>query len=235
MNVLLLGVIASFLHSPGIARNHDPGAARLVKGDIPRFWRVFDGAPVKDAKERFQAEDVDAGTTSDNGLLIGVEMNAGDDQTPMDELGDWERAVIERVSNLPYIVAHELIHLQQHRDTLGRTLLKEALREGMADFVGEKISGGIVNPLQHRYGDAHEAALWEEIQEEMEGTDFGHWLFRGDKSRDRPADLGYYIGYEICKAYYMNASGKTAAIRTMLGTTDADSLLKANGYSPEKK
>lgn len=52
-----------------------------------------------------------AGTVSSNGLLIGVEMNARNESTPMDEL-TWERAVIGQIANLPHIVAHELIHIQ---------------------------------------------------------------------------------------------------------------------------
>ena len=176
-----------------------------------------------------------AGTTSDNGLLIGVEMNARDDDTPVDELGDWGRAVTQRLANLPYIVAHELIHIQQMQETEPRTLLKQALREGTADFVGEKISGGIINALQHEYGNAHERALWEEFQKEMSGTDVSRWLFQGDQSKDRPADLGYYIGYKICEAYYNRAADKSEAIRRIIRRTDAEAFLKESGYQVSQR
>jgi uncharacterized protein YjaZ len=159
-------------------------------------------------------------------------MNARDDHTPVDELGAWEKAVTKNIDNLPHIVAHELVHIQQRRDTLARTLLKEALREGIADWAGGLISGGIINTVQHEYGDAHERALWEEFRKEMNGTDFSHWLFQGDNSTDRPADLGYYIGYKICDAYYRRADNKKEALRRILEMTDAETFLRESRYEP---
>jgi len=51
-----------------------------------------------------------AGTTGGgNGLIIGVEMNARDQSTPVDELDSWERAVIGQIEHLPHIVAHECL------------------------------------------------------------------------------------------------------------------------------
>ena len=41
---------------------------------------------------------------------------------------------------------------------------------------------------------------------------FDNWLYNGEESKKRPADLGYYIGYEICKAYYENSKDKPKAL-----------------------
>jgi hypothetical protein len=171
-----------------------------------------------------------AGTVSSNGLLIGVEMNARSDDTPVDELNAWERAVTGRIATLPNIVAHELIHIQQPPEREKPTLLEQSLQEGGADFMGEMISGGIINSVQRAYGDAHEKALWEEFQPAMRGTDIGQWLFQGDRSKDRPADLGYYIGYKICQAFYGRAGDKREAVRRILNITDAEAFLKESGY-----
>ena len=100
-----------------------------------------------------------AGTVGPAGLLIGVEMNARSETTPIDELTDWERAVTGRIANLPHIVAHELIHIQQPRDSGKSTLLEQALSEGGADFIGEMISGGVINRVQRSYGDASDSTL----------------------------------------------------------------------------
>src|SRR5258706_5686208 len=132
-------------------------------------------------------------------------MNGRNDTTPVDELGDWERAVIGQVSHLPNIVAHELIHFQQSPQGIAPTLLDQALREGGADFIGELISGGTINRVQRAYGDAHEQDLWAEFRPAMNGKDVSRWLFQGDRSKDRPADLGYYIGFKICESYYHRA------------------------------
>jgi Predicted Zn-dependent protease (DUF2268) len=173
-----------------------------------------------------------AGTTSSAGLLIGIEMNGRDDSTPIDELTNWERAVTGRVADLPHIVAHELAHIQQsNAGTDGRTLLHYALREGGADFIAELASGAHTNRVQHTYGNAHEQALWEEFRKDMPGTDLSRWLFQGDRSTDRPADLGYYIGYKICQAFYRRAADKAEAVRQILRMADAETFLRESAYS----
>lgn len=172
-----------------------------------------------------------AGTTSPNGLLIGVEMNARDPGTPVDELSNWERAVTGQIATLQHIVAHELVHVQQVSGNASQTLLAQALREGSADFIGELISGGTINRLQRTYGDAHERNLWEEFSTGMHGTDTSRWLFQGDRSIDRPADLGYYIGYKICETFYRGATNKPDAVRQILQVTDADAFLRRSNYS----
>jgi len=171
-----------------------------------------------------------AGTVSASGLLIGLEMNARTDGTPLEELTAWERSVTGQIPVLPNIVAHELIHIQQPPGKGNPTLLEASLNEGGADFAGELISGGIINKVQRAYGDAHQQALWTEFRKDMPGTDLSHWLFQGDRSKDRPADLGYYIGYRICAAFYVRASDKREAVRRILHITDAEAFLKESGY-----
>jgi hypothetical protein len=170
------------------------------------------------------------GTTAPAGLLIGAEMYARSDDTPLDELSAWERSVITSHEALPHIVAHELIHYQQPAPQSARTLLAGALREGAADFVGELISGGLINTAQHAYGDAHEAELWAEFREAMHGTDVSRWMYQGDRAGDRPADLGYYMGYRIARAYYERAADKRAALREILRHEDPVRFLSESGY-----
>jgi hypothetical protein len=176
------------------------------------------------------------GTTSSRGLLIGVEMSARGDDTPVDELSNWERAVVGTIANLPNMVAHELIHIEQrHASAPGgnrgaSTLLAKALEEGGADFLGEMISGETINRVQRVYGDEREQALWTEFSAAMRGTDTTHWMYQGDSSKDRPADLGYYVGFKICEAFYKHAADKQEAIRRILALSDADAFLKESGY-----
>lgn len=170
-----------------------------------------------------------AGTLTDKGLLIGVDMFGKTDETPMAELGDWHRAVISSVDRLPYIVAHELIHYQQSSPA-DRTLLTAAIREGSADFIGELISGGQINPHLQEYGNAHERELWLEFEKEMLGTDRSNWLYQGDAAKDRPADLGYYIGYKIAESFYKNAPDKKQAVHDILNVGDPKAFLEASRY-----
>ncbi len=172
------------------------------------------------------------GTASSAGLLIAVEMNARDSRTPVDELSEWQRATIGQIANLPYVVSHELVHVQQRlRRDGSQTLLTDAVSEGAADFVGELISGDNGNRAQRAYGNAHEGALWQEFSREMYGHDSNRWIGQGDRSVGRPADLAYYVGYKICEAFYLGASDKADAVRGILEITDADAFLQQSHYS----
>jgi hypothetical protein len=172
------------------------------------------------------------GTTGPSGLLIGLEMHAKTATTDMSEMDAWHKAVLGPPDQLPGIVAHELIHYQQ-TTTDPKTLLAASIIEGSADFVGQLISGQNINGPMYIYGHAHEAALWREFSAEMNGTDLSHWLYQGDRSKDRPADLGYFMGYEICKAYYDRAMDKRQALRDILTATDFPALLRDSHYGEQ--
>ena len=152
------------------------------------------------------------GTSSKHGLLIGAEM-------------------YRDPSRLPAIVAHELIHFQQHYDS--RTLLQGAFAEGSADFVGELISGAQINNAAHTYGLAHEHELWREFTQHFDDRSFYPWMY-GTPRDGRPNDLGYFIGYRIAQAYYNRMTDKAQAIRDIITGNGGDvkTLLARSGYDP---
>jgi hypothetical protein len=170
------------------------------------------------------------GTTTDNALLIGAEMYGKTNNTPIEELDDWLKQVLRPVEEIPAIVAHELIHYQQKYPMADQSLLAKSIKEGSADFVGEMIAGKIINDQLRAYGDPRERDLWLEFKQQMDGKDWSRWLYQGDKSKDRPADLGYYIGYKICDSYYRHASDKAAAIKDILRIRDFKQFLLASQY-----
>ncbi|HUR11398.1 MAG TPA: hypothetical protein VM012_08515, partial [Flavitalea sp.] len=49
---------------------------------------------------------------------------------------------------------------------------------------------------------------------EMYGTDHMRWLSNG--MRAAIPDLGYFLGYRICKSYYNNASDKRQALKEII-------------------
>jgi hypothetical protein len=171
-----------------------------------------------------------AGTLTDQGLLIGVDMHGMTKSTPVEELGGWHRTTLKPIEETPYIVAHELIHYQQRYPRPNSTLLGMAIMEGSADFVGELISGSLINLHLHKYGNPRERELWAEFQQEMDGRDLSNWLFQGDRAKGRPADLGYYIGYKICESYYKQATDKKQAIKAILEIKDFKEFLKESKY-----
>lgn len=156
------------------------------------------------------------GTARERGLFIGTEM-------------------FRDADGLRSIVAHELIHFQQlatgqyHAAAEAPSLLALAILEGSADFLAELISGIRGNRRAQEYGRAHESSLWEEFMAEMQGTNIDPWFYN-DPPGDRPADLGYFVGYRIAEAYYERATDKRQAIREILSTTDFAALLEQSGY-----
>jgi len=150
------------------------------------------------------------GTVTDGGLLIGTEL-------------------MQNLDGLPGLAAHELIHYQQN--IKGKdNLLKQSLIEGSADFIGELISGEHINKVPFEYGNKNEDKLCKEFVELMEGDDYLDWLYGTSGKDNRPNDLGYWIGYKICEAYFYKQENKELAIKSILEIQDPIVFLKESGY-----
>jgi predicted Zn-dependent protease DUF2268 len=152
------------------------------------------------------------GTAKESGLIIGVERQ-------------------DDIDNIPYIVAHELIHFNQEYQSGQRNLLKQAITEGSADFIGEMISGKSPNEPIYEYANANKDLLSSEFVELMHGTTYKGWLYGSKgKKKGRPKDLGYWMGYKICEAYYNKSTNKKEAINEILHIKDFDDFLNKSGY-----
>lgn len=170
------------------------------------------------------------GTISGNGMLISADMEARSADTPLEELTLWERNNLGFVAELPAIVAHEHIHIIQKK-TRGRTLLQGAIHEGMADFLAELITGKNPNARLAAYGNLHEKEVWADFKKEMYGNSWRNWIANGDQETpEKPSDLGYYMGYKICQAYYEEAPDKKQAIYDMLNVEDYSAFLEKSRY-----
>lgn len=166
------------------------------------------------------------GTSTDAGLLVGLDMMTKSDDIPLDELSLWERNNYCRIDKLPHLVAHELVHYEQ-RITTDTTLLNNAILEGMADFIGEIISGKVANERQFIFAKGKEKQIWEEFKKEMYLDKSSNWIANStQETPDRPADLGYWMGYQICKSYYDEATDKPKAIKDMLNMKDSKLFLE---------
>jgi hypothetical protein len=218
-----------------LSLDQKPEIKQAIQTSFRRMKEIYPDAIFPDVY--FVIGRMTSGGTTDGGkgLLLGLEMNARGENSPLDELTSWERAVVGQTANLPHTVAHELIHIEQHHanhaaNSAKTSLLHKVLEEGGADFLGEMSSGGILNRVQRDYGNAHEEALWTEFRVAMNGADYSRWLYEGDRAKDRPADMGYYIGFKICEAFYKRSADKSAAIRQILAISDAPAILKESGY-----
>jgi uncharacterized protein YjaZ len=65
----------------------------------------------------------------------------------------------------------------------------------------------------------------------MDSTNTSAWMYQGDRAPPgRPADLGYWMGYKISKAYYDRTADKRAAVKEILLFRDPKAFLAASGY-----
>ena len=173
-----------------------------------------------------------AGTLSPKGLYVGVDMFGANKPGITDGLSDWHRAVIGPIERIPVVVVHESIHYQQkYPSDTPRTLLAAAINEGAADFIAALATGGNINEHLHTYADPIEEELWKEFEKEMDGTKISNWLYQGEEAKDRPADLGYYMGYKIAESYYKHADDKKAAVREILEIKDFKAFLEKSRYA----
>ena len=65
----------------------------------------------------------------------------------------------------------------------------------------------------------------------MYKPDISNWFYNATTAKDRPADLGYYVGYLITQAYYRSAKDKRQAIHDILNIQDARAFYEASRAS----
>jgi quercetin dioxygenase-like cupin family protein len=172
-----------------------------------------------------------AGTVSGNGLLIGVDMMSKTAAVPLEELSLWENNNYTDIDNLPYLVAHELIHSQQLAMKDDTTTLAACIQEGMADFIGELISGKNSDERLVAFTKGKERLIWNDFKKDIYLKHAYNWLYNsGQATADHPADLGYWVGYQICKSYYEEATDKKKAVKDMLHIQDYRAFLTKSRY-----
>jgi hypothetical protein len=170
------------------------------------------------------------GTTSSDYVLIGTEVTTAIEgiTSPTDE------EIIQRMRG---IVAHECVHTQQKPyadpQAIKCKLLYQSLREGSCDFIGELVSGN--KSKKETYGDQHESELWTQFKNELCNENIGNWLYNGITVKDKPADLGYYIGYKIAESYYDNAPDKKQAIVDIIEMDNPIQFLEKSKYDQKPK
>jgi hypothetical protein len=179
------------------------------------------------------------GTVKNNWLLIGTEMVASDSTTVRTGMNDWLRTVLPNEPHILAFTAHETIHTQQRKGLgliwgyFNHRALTMVINEGAADFVADKVTGTSINSKMYTYGYSHEKEIWDEFRKEMYKKDYSKWLYNGSNSKGRPADLGYFIGYRICEAFYNQSEDKEKALRIILKTNNYRSFLKKSGYGED--
>lgn len=129
------------------------------------------------------------------------------------------------------VAAHEFAHVQQ-AVTFGEgtTVLAASLEEGVAEFITELTTGAVAYAYMDRLVAGRELEIETAFAADAEKTDLSEWIY--NSTPEKPADLGYWVGYRIVKAYYQQADDKHQALRDIFGMTDPEAFLEHSGWRP---
>jgi hypothetical protein len=179
------------------------------------------------------------GTTMDSLVLIGTEIAMADQHTDFKEFDDKQPGLARYLKTYPVDILvftniHEYVHTQQ-RTTVAPNLLGQCILEGVAEFIAEKATGKSSTAPALNYGKFNKLRIEEVFCGVMFNASNGFWLYSNVENEFNQRDLGYYVGYAICEAYYNKASKKAAAIQEMieLDYSDKDDLItfaEQSGY-----
>lgn len=172
-----------------------------------------------------------AGTATNTGLLIGLNQTSQTEQTPIGELDFEHQTRMSKIRYVPNTIAHELIHFQQGGMKKDTITLSYAIQEGMADFIGELISGSTANEKLMDWSKGRENKIWENFKIDIYYDRYNNWLANGNQATpDNLPDQGYWVGYQICKSYYDNSNDKKKAIKEMLNIQDYKNFLEKSKW-----
>jgi hypothetical protein len=144
---------------------------------------------------------------------------------------DWINPDIE--DRFVGVIAHEFVHVQQvvaFSELENATVLSASLEEGAAEFVTELTTGSISYSYMSGLIAGREREIETAFAADADKTDLSNWLY--NSTPEKPADLGYWVGYRIVKSYYQRADDKRRAIRDILEMTNPNEFLAKSGWRP---
>ncbi|MCF3109508.1 hypothetical protein LL912_12065 [Niabella sp. CC-SYL272] len=228
-----------FWNSIRPATNTVKSKAGDIETSIQKFKRLY--PQLRPAKMYFTIGGFRSGGTTMNDLvLVGTEIAAAGPSTDVSEFPEkwkWLTDVFrsQRLDNIVSLNVHEYVHTQQRGEAVN--LLGDCIMEGACDFVTELVMGRLLQNNYIVYGRAHETELKAQFKTEMFSPASGNWLYNAS-SAATVADLGYFMGYTICKQYYKIAVNKQQALREIIeldysDTAAVEAFLRKSQYFKE--
>ncbi len=161
------------------------------------------------------------GTAHDGHVLIGSEVACADSTVVTADIKpDWLRENHERyfgsnpIKDIVLLNVHEYVHTQQ--SVYGYNLLSQSIYEGVAEFVSVLSHGGSSTSPAVGYALKNKETVRNRFEKEMFSPHWNDWLYNNNSNDFGLRDMGYGVGYAICKAYYDQASDKKSAIKKMI-------------------
>jgi hypothetical protein len=184
------------------------------------------------------------GTAREIGTMVAVEFFGRTQHTDMREFEDDK--VLYGIDELVQVAVHEGVHNLQRQiqgqenyiaiyvDEARMTLRNFAVREGVADYLTDHITGRRI-AVRHAFGDAREEPIWREFRPIMNETILAKpgW-FQGafPDGRKWPNQMGYFVGYKMAEHIHKSAAdGDAALIEIMSPHSDPQFQSIADRYA----
>lgn len=149
-------------------------------------------------------------------LVIGLELALADSTINTSEYQSQRKKDYYRNSEsggIEFVAVHEYVHTLQ-KSLVNNNVLKNSIYEGACDFIAELVIGKPIDLKYIQYGYENYSTVLEFFRQDLLSTNFDDWFHNHNVSTIK--DLGYFIGYEICKNYYKNAVNKQVAIKEII-------------------
>ena len=204
-----------------------PNVKRRLTADVAKMFRAYPEAklrPVTIVVGRIRP----AGYGDSASVIIGLEtLCAATFMNPNPE----DRFV--------HGIMHEYGHVQQEGPVStvdvgkpGATVLTMSLMEGAAELFAELFSGDVGNIAQRNFVKGREGEVERAFVRDEDKTDLSNWMYNSKGTADQPGDVGYWVGYQIVKAYYDRAPDKHQALLDIFHMTDAKAFVAKSGWKP---
>ena len=170
------------------------------------------------------------GTASNAGLFIGVETFLDGLVSSNGHNHDREEELVARMVNT---IFHELMHFQQsYSGNDPSTVLYKIIEEGAATFVTTLITGGNTDRISSEFlrAEANLNYTLDRLRNDLNSQNTKDWVYN-QPEKGWPKDIGYQIGAEICRSYYLNADDKQVALRTLLRNNDVVTIIAGSEYA----
>lgn len=158
------------------------------------------------------------GTVLNNHVLIGSEMAMADKNVDITELPEslhYFYTTFNPLRDISLLCTHEYVHTQQK--PFVENLLSISIYEGVAEFVSTLATNKPSYTPAVGFGEQHSVAVKAKFEQDLFIPDrLYNWVWGNNRNELKERDLGYYIGYSICKRYYEMATDKKKAISEMI-------------------
>ena len=182
------------------------------------------------------------GTIKGNDVFICIEMVSDNGINDRSELPPYLQKITNKANLITYI-CHETVHTLQTgfplSDVWGmirhkkNSLVSACIVEGSADYVIYHLFGMNLNENLRQYVNDNKTELWKKFRNDIEKSPFQYndWIYKYVPRDGRPADIGYFLGFQICESYASKSLDKRKALNEMIRKGNYKKIYSKSEYS----